>query len=75
MARRLPPKVMAKKLVRVLRPQRPDYGYLKKVFQHIRAPLAVTSPAVAPTAPSSAHHRGAHRLTTPCGTCAMRHIW
>jgi integrase/recombinase XerD len=44
MARRLPPKVMAKKLVRVLRPQRPDYGYLKKVFQHRRALLAVTHP-------------------------------
>jgi integrase/recombinase XerD len=41
MATRLPPKVMAKKVVRVLRPQHPDYPYLKKVFQHSRALLAV----------------------------------
>jgi integrase/recombinase XerD len=32
---------MAKKLVRVLRPQPPNYHYLKKVFQHTRALLAV----------------------------------
>jgi integrase/recombinase XerD len=44
MAMRLPPKAMAKKLVRVLRPQRPDYVYLKKVFQHTRVLLAVTHP-------------------------------
>jgi len=42
MATRLPPKAMAKKLVRVLRPQHPDYHYLKKVLQHTRALLAVT---------------------------------
>ncbi len=42
MAARLPPKAMAKKVVRVLRPQRPDYHYLKKVFQHTRALLDVT---------------------------------
>jgi integrase/recombinase XerD len=40
MATRLPPKAMAKKLVRVLRAQPPDYHYLKKVFQHTRALLA-----------------------------------
>jgi integrase/recombinase XerD len=33
---------MAKKLVRVLRSQRPDYHYLKKVFAHMRALLAVS---------------------------------
>jgi integrase/recombinase XerD len=32
----IPPKAMAKKLVRVLRPQHPDAVYLKKVFQHTR---------------------------------------
>jgi integrase/recombinase XerD len=32
---------MAKKLVRVLRPQHPDAHYLKKVFQHTRELLAV----------------------------------
>ena len=40
MAARVPPKTMAKKLVRVLRPQHPDYHYLKKVFQHTRDLLA-----------------------------------
>jgi integrase/recombinase XerD len=41
MASRMPPKAMAKKLVRVLRPQHPDAHYLKKVFQHTRALLEV----------------------------------
>jgi integrase/recombinase XerD len=41
MATRLPPKAMAKKLVRMLRPQYPDNYYLKKVFQHTRELLAV----------------------------------
>jgi integrase/recombinase XerD len=42
MVRQVPPKQMAKKLTRVLRAARPDYAYLKKVFQHTRALLAVT---------------------------------
>jgi integrase/recombinase XerD len=41
MAERLPPKVIAKKLARVLRRQHPDYHYLKKVFQHTRELLEV----------------------------------
>ena len=41
MGARLPPTAMAKKLVRVLRPQHPDYHYLKKVFQQTRALLDV----------------------------------
>jgi hypothetical protein len=41
MATRLPPKAMAKKLVRVLQPQHPDYQYLKKIFQHTRELVAV----------------------------------
>ena len=41
MASRLPPKTMAKRLVRALRTQHPDYHYLKKVFQHTRALLAI----------------------------------
>jgi integrase/recombinase XerD len=41
MATRLPPKAMAKKVVRMLRSQHPDYHYLKKVFQHTRVLLAV----------------------------------
>ena len=36
-----PPKKMAGKLVRLLKPERPDYQYLKKVFQHARSMLAV----------------------------------
>jgi integrase/recombinase XerD len=32
---------MAIRLTRLLRPERPDYAYLKKVFQHTRALLAV----------------------------------
>jgi integrase/recombinase XerD len=35
------PKQMALKLVRLLRSQRPDYPYLKKVFQHTRVLLGV----------------------------------
>ena len=49
MATRLPPKVMAKKLVRMLRPQHPDYHYLKKVFQYTRELLEVR-PGSAPQA-------------------------
>ena len=41
MSPRLPPKAMAKKMVRLLRAQHPDYHYLKKVFQHTRELLVV----------------------------------
>jgi integrase/recombinase XerD len=41
MAKRVPPKAMAKKFVRLLRPQHPDYHYLKKVFQYTRELLEV----------------------------------
>lgn len=40
---RLSPKEMAKKLVRLLRVQRPDYLYLKQVFKHTRQMLEVTA--------------------------------
>lgn len=33
---------MARKLARILRPQHPDYYYLKKVFQHTRELLKIT---------------------------------
>ena len=39
--RQTPPKQMATRLTRLLRPKRPDYAYLKKVFQHTRVLLAV----------------------------------
>jgi integrase/recombinase XerD len=42
---------MAKKLVRLLRPQQPDYHYLKKVFQHTRAVLEVGAPPPAKRLP------------------------
>ncbi len=42
MGERTAPKEVAKKLVRVLRPHRPDYQFLKKVFQHTRQLLAVS---------------------------------
>ncbi len=42
MAHQTPPKQMAQRLARVLRPERPEYAYLTKVFQHTRALLAVT---------------------------------
>ena len=37
----IPPKKMAGKLIRLLRPERPNHQYLKKVFQHVRSMLAV----------------------------------
>ena len=39
---RIPPKEMAKKLVKFLRPNRPDYLYLKQVFKHTRQMLELT---------------------------------
>ncbi|HEY9783870.1 MAG TPA: tyrosine-type recombinase/integrase [Candidatus Obscuribacterales bacterium] len=41
MKERTPPMAMANKLVRLLAPERPDYQYLKKVFEHTRRMLAV----------------------------------
>lgn len=41
MTRQNTPKQMARKLARLLRPEQPDHDYLKKVFQHTRALLAV----------------------------------
>lgn len=38
---RISPKEMAKKLVKLLRPNRPDYLYLKQVFKHTRQMLEV----------------------------------
>jgi hypothetical protein len=49
------PKKMAQKLVRLLRPERPDYAYLKKAFQHTRELLAVK--------PARAKKRLPHLLT------------
>ena len=38
---RTPAKKMAKELARLLRPERPDYDYLKRVFQHVREELDI----------------------------------
>jgi integrase/recombinase XerD len=39
--KRTPPKVIATKLSKVLKKERPDYNYLKKVFEHIRIDLGL----------------------------------
>jgi len=39
---RIPPKEMAKKLVKLLRSNRPDYLYLKQIFKHTRQMLELT---------------------------------
>jgi integrase/recombinase XerD len=52
MVRQTTPTQMAKKLARLLRPERPDYAYLKKVFQHTRALLAVKPTKVAKRLPA-----------------------
>jgi len=52
MPARVAPKAMAKKRVRVLRPHHPDYHYLKKVFQHTRALLAVGAAPAAKRLPA-----------------------
>jgi len=44
--KRIPPKEMAEKVARQLRPQHPDYQYLKHVFHHVRAILDVTPASV-----------------------------
>lgn len=40
---RTTPKAMARRLVRLLRPQHPDYHYIKKVFQHTRELLDIST--------------------------------
>jgi len=39
---RMTPKEVAKRIARILKPHRPDYHYLKKVFQHTRELLEIT---------------------------------
>jgi integrase/recombinase XerD len=41
---RTPAKKKAKELSKYLRSERPDYDYLKKVFQHLREELEVEIP-------------------------------
>ncbi|MGV8949366.1 MAG: tyrosine-type recombinase/integrase [Candidatus Paracaedibacter sp.] len=52
---RTPPSKMAKQLIKYLRPQRPDYNYLRDLFRHLRKELDVpvtTVPKRAPLAPT-----------------------
>lgn len=41
MTSRMPPRKMAKQLTKYLRPERPDYNYLRDLFRHLRKELAV----------------------------------
>ena len=73
MTTRVPPTAMAKRLIRLLRPQHPDYHYLKKVFQQTRelleigaAPLAKRLPELLTDAELAAFYDAvwhAHQLT------------
>ena len=52
---RTSPKKMAKKLVKYLRPQRPNYNYLRDLFRHLRQELDVsvtTNPRKLPVIPT-----------------------
>jgi integrase/recombinase XerD len=52
---RTPPSKMAKKLIKYLRPQRPDYNYLRDLFRHLRKELDVpvtTNPKRLPVIPT-----------------------
>lgn len=45
---RTPPKKMAMKIVRLLKKERPDYHYMKKVFEHVRVELGFKGRPPAP---------------------------
>ncbi|MFH5183839.1 tyrosine-type recombinase/integrase [Paenibacillus sp. TAB 01] len=49
--RRISPKRKAKELAKYLRGERPDYAYLKSLFQHLRAELEVEVPITAKKLP------------------------
>jgi integrase/recombinase XerD len=52
---RTPPNKLAKQLVKHLRPQRPDYNYLRELFRHLRKELGVpvtTVPKKLPVVPT-----------------------
>jgi integrase/recombinase XerD len=39
--KRTPPKVKARHIAKLLRPEKPDYNYLREIFRHLRRTLAV----------------------------------
>ena len=47
MMKRVPPKEMAFKLMKILKKQRPDPNYLKKVFEHVRRELEMQGRIIA----------------------------
>jgi integrase/recombinase XerD len=47
----MPPKRKAKELAKYLRGERPDYAYLKSLFQHLRAELEIEIPKTAKKLP------------------------
>lgn len=52
---RMPPSKMAKKLIKYIRPQRPNYNYLRDLFRHLRKELDVpvtTAPKRLPLIPT-----------------------
>jgi len=60
-ATRTPAKKKARELAKYLRGERPDYDYLRQVFRHLRAELAIpgpTSPKKLPVVPSDDEIRG-----------------
>jgi integrase/recombinase XerD len=69
------PKQMALKLVRLLRPQRPDYPYLKKVFQHTRALLGVKPLKINKRLPELLTDSELWASMKQCGTHATPSTW
>jgi integrase/recombinase XerD len=64
------PKQIARKLVRLLRPQPPDYPYLKKVFQHTRELLEVKPSKAKKRLPELLTHSELVGFYERCGTRA-----
>jgi integrase/recombinase XerD len=51
----MPPSKVAKQLIKYLRPQRPDYNYLRELFRHLRKELDIsvtTTPKKLPLVPT-----------------------
>ena len=67
MGHQTPPKQMAQRLARILRPERPEYTSLTKVFQHTRALLAVN--------PATRGTRLPHLLTDRALVACYEAVW
>ncbi len=53
--KRTPPRIKAGQVARLLKPERPDYNYLREIFRHLRKSLAVkvvTTPRKLPYVPT-----------------------